>query len=604
MIEASDIFKSDESNLFDIFNTSKKFLVPDYQRKYAWTKNQLDQLWDDFKNTYENCYDDKINLKHINEQRPHFLGAIVLTILENENYEIIDGQQRLTTICIFMKILLEISERITNDQEKYTIMRMTEQFLQSNMPGMPFESKITLDDTINEFFKEYILLTKNKEEKDRYLSSKRIRPNSSKNLIKESYEFLYEKLQDEFPQSMSSSEVYKKLHAYTIIISRYFLVLKIGVKEKNTAYTIFETLNKRGKDLSESDMIKNALFKVIGHTNSDTKSKWDTICENIENEDLTEYIRFSYVSKVNNVTPAQLYEAVRKLIKNSSEAKKYLEDLELESELYGHIVNINYNYWSKFKEGDDIINNLKAIKDMDIKNCTPLILAGAIRFIKNENNIEEFSKLLSNITTFCFRYFTIGGNSVSNFDKEIGNMSRAIRGIDKEIKKEDGSKVTINNLNDLTKYMKSLTVDTIFKRNFKQFSTKSMQLAFYIIDSLEKTLRTGVVPLTHGPKQHVEHIMPKKPSKAKRRVHEWSHVRDKDEYSEYIHRLGNLMILESNINESIKNKDFKDKLEGYKNSGLYYPKDIVKNYSQWDFSTIESRQDVMSNTALNVWSYK
>lgn len=232
MIEASDIFKSDESNLFDIFNTGKKFLVPDYQRKYAWTKNQLDQLWEDFKKNHESCYDNNMNLKNISEQRPHFLGAIVLTILENENYEIIDGQQRLTTICIFMKVLLEISERITDANEKYIIMRMAEPFLQSNIPGMPFESKITLDDTIDEFFKEYILLTKDKKEKDKYLNSKIIRKNSSKMLIKESYEFIYEKLKEEFPESMTPSEVYQKLYTYIIVIARYFLVLKIGVKKK------------------------------------------------------------------------------------------------------------------------------------------------------------------------------------------------------------------------------------------------------------------------------------------------------------------------------------------------------------------------------------
>ena len=236
MIEASDIFKSDESSLFDLFNKGKKFNVPDYQRKYAWTKNQLDQLWDDFKKTHENCYDANMNLKAINEQRPHFLGAIVLTILENENYEIIDGQQRLTTICIFVKAILEVVERIDDKQEQYNIMRMAEPFLQSNIPGMPFDSKITLDDTIDEFFREYILLTKDKKEKDEYLSSKIIRKNSSKMLIKESYEFLHEKLKEEFPETMSSNEIYQKLHTYIIIISRYFLVLKIGVKKKNTAF--------------------------------------------------------------------------------------------------------------------------------------------------------------------------------------------------------------------------------------------------------------------------------------------------------------------------------------------------------------------------------
>ncbi|MEN2256628.1 DUF262 domain-containing protein [Paraclostridium benzoelyticum] len=136
-----------------MFSKSNKFFVPDYQRKYAWTKNQLDQFWEDFIKTHESCYNEYNDLKPSQGQQPHFLGAIVLTILEDDKYEIIDGQQRLTSTCIFIKTLGEIAYRIKDSQKMYNIIRLTEPFIQSNIPGMEFEAKIELDSTINRFLK-------------------------------------------------------------------------------------------------------------------------------------------------------------------------------------------------------------------------------------------------------------------------------------------------------------------------------------------------------------------------------------------------------------------------------------------------------------------
>ncbi|OXX83391.1 hypothetical protein AVM15_11225, partial [Paraclostridium benzoelyticum] len=449
-----------------------------------------------------------------------------------------------------------------------------------------------------------ILLKNNKKEREQYLNGKNYKKNSSEQLLADAYEFFYEKIYNEFPETMTSEEVFNKLWAYVTTITRYFLVLKIGVKKKNTAYTIFETLNKRGKDLSESDMIKNELFKAINSKSEDIKFKWDNICDNIDNEDLTEYIRFNYASTEDNVTPAKLYDKVKRLI-NDKNAYDYLSSLESESEIYGHIVNINSNYWIKYAGklvGQNIIDNLNALKSMGITNSTPLILSGAVRYINKNDSKDDFDKLLHNIVTFCFRYFTIGGNTVSNFEKEIGCMARAIRYPGTVIKK-DSKEYKIDSIDDIVEYMKKLTSDILFKKNFKEFSTKSMSLASYILFNLEKYLKPGVQPLPHSPKQHIEHIMPKKPSNAKARVNEWSHVRDKAEYVEYIHRLGNLMILESEINVKINNKDFTDKLIEYRKSNLYYPGIIVQDYSTWDFESIEVRQQLMSNTALKVWNY-
>lgn len=607
LIQPRDYFEAKESNLHDIFYKTNKFIVPDYQRKYAWTINQLEQFWDDFTKTYESCFDNNTyTLKAGIFHAPHFYGALVLTVLDDDYYEIIDGQQRITTTCIFVKILSEIVNKLDDDNRRIHLKGLTDHFIKrNNVISMDLEPKLELDSTINDFFKEYILLRNNKNERESYLYGKQFKKNSSQKLLAGAYEFFYEKLNEEFNDNISEEHLYKKLHAYLIVINQYFLVLKIGVKKKNTAYTIFETLNKRGKDLSESDMIKNELFKAINSDSDNIKLKWDNISENIENEDLTEYIRFSYSSIVDNVTPAKLYERIKDLI-NNKDAYEYLLNLEEESAIYGHIVNINSNYWTSYAKkeiGNQITENLKAIKSMGITNCTPLLLACAVRYINNDNDKDKFNRMLANIATFCFRYFTIGGATVANFEKEIGLMSRAIRKKGSIIKK-DGKEYIINDIDDIVGYMKSLTPDSLFKKNFKEYSTKSMPLAYYILFNLEKYLKPGVQPLPHSPNQHIEHIMPKKPSSAKGRTKEWEHVRDKDEYSEYVNRLGNLMILESNINSDIKNKNFDVKLRGYRNSSLHYPEMIVANYTEWDFSSIENRQELMSNTAQNIWIYK
>lgn len=89
-----------------------------------------------------------------------------------------------------------------------------------------------------------------------------------------------------------------KLVCYIKAFTRLFTVLKIVVKERETAYTIFGTLSNRGKDLTDSDIIKNEIFQSVEEERSHLiKNKWDSIIESIENEDLTGYIRFHFASQ-------------------------------------------------------------------------------------------------------------------------------------------------------------------------------------------------------------------------------------------------------------------------------------------------------------------
>lgn len=586
MIEIRDFFVAKEHNIKSILTDGNRFLrVPDYQRNFAWTKDELNQFWRDFKNTFENAFNPNYTQK-LNVQ-PHFFGTILLTESNtNANeFEITDGQQRITISTLFLKALLETSNKLENSTEKSGIASMIVPLIQRNDYDEPFEQRLFLDSTINDLYVNYAITANSIAEREEYIRLNSIRtqnPPSSAQRLKEAYDFFLTILSSEFPINLSQNDIHEKLKCYIKTFVRLFTLLEIRVKNRETAYTIFGTINNRGKDLTDSDIIKNEIFKSVDESRRAViKEKWDSIIDSIDTEDLTDYLRFQYASVYGPVKKVDLYKVVTALI-SRIDPIAYLEQLKVEAEWYGRINLIGANHWNEL-----ITSKLEAFKMLDITHSLPLILTGAVLFNDNE---QEFERLVNSTLVFCFRYFTIGRNSVENLEREIGNMSKALR---------EG----VRDLNSTISYMRGLTTDQEFVSDFTSFSSKTSSVAFYILHEFERNRMSGVVPLPHGPSQHVEHIMPKKPSQARNRLNEWNHVRNNPEYKDYVHRLGNLIILESVINQSVGNKDFNDKKLLYQTSDLSYPRDISATYNIWDFATINMRQQRMATEALAVWRY-
>ncbi|MDA1810961.1 MULTISPECIES: DUF262 domain-containing protein [Bacillus] len=586
MIEIRDYFVAKEHNIRTILTDGNRALkVPDYQRNFAWTNEELSQFWDDFKNAYENAFNPDFTQKL--SAKPHFFGTILLTEsnTNTNEFEITDGQQRLTVSTIFLRALLEISFRLKNPTEQSGIATMIIPLIQRNDYGESFEQRLYLDNTVNEVYTEYIINSKDQMERDNYLRLHPIKiqtPPSSSQRLKEAYDFFLEKLSKEFSDELSQYHLHEQLKCYIKAFSRLFTLLEIRVKNRETAYTIFGTINKRGKGLTDSDIIKNEIFKSVKeHRRHEIKEKWDSIIDSIDTEDLTDYLRFQYASIYGPVKKVDLFRVITQLL-TEVDPITYLDQLKIEADWYARVNLIGATHWN-----NNITKKLEAFKSLDVSHSIPLLLTGAVLY---NNNEHEFERLVNATLVFCLRYFTIGRTSVENLEREIGNMSKSLR---------DGTR----DLNSTISYMHSLTTDQEFSHDFSIFATKSSAVAFYLLNQLEINRMSGVVPLPHGPSQHIEHIMPKKPSKARTRLSEWSHVRDNPEYKDYVHRLGNMLILESDINQSVGNKDFNNKKNLYHNSGLSYPRDISATYTIWDFANIQNRQHRLATEALAIWRY-
>ena len=155
MIEPRDFFSAEQHNIKSLLRDGNHtYRIPDYQRNFAWTTVELDQLWDDLQKTIKNSYYDNYSIRL--KQKPHFFGTILLTEAESGEYEITDGQQRLTVITIFLKSIVDIIDARVHSEERSGFHSLILPLIQKNDYGEEFEKRLNLDSTVDHFFEDYI----------------------------------------------------------------------------------------------------------------------------------------------------------------------------------------------------------------------------------------------------------------------------------------------------------------------------------------------------------------------------------------------------------------------------------------------------------------
>jgi uncharacterized protein with ParB-like and HNH nuclease domain len=231
----------------DLLSVSKKLVVPRFQREYCWDKDRVRDLWEDI----TSCIDYKSNLK----PTEYFIGPVVLIGKDTSSaYQIVDGQQRLTTITMLLKALVA---SLTNIGDSQAADALYDKFLEGkDDEGKRFFKLET--ETPKPFFQKAI----------QFRNSEELTPSSDEEIcLKNAYDQLMMFLSSaalavQFPKYPYGDV----LRAVREQVLRYVKVVCIRVPDEDDAYTIFETLNARGIDLSTADLIRNALLKQLRQT--------------------------------------------------------------------------------------------------------------------------------------------------------------------------------------------------------------------------------------------------------------------------------------------------------------------------------------------------
>ena len=233
----------DQKTIKDLFQDKKAdFLIPDYQRPYAWGENECQTLWDDiFAFAIPNN-----NSEAFDSNSEYFLGPIVTFVNEDKKQEIIDGQQRLTTL---MLLLRAFYTKFGNMQDKASIatkqniekcLWKTDEFGEADKNELKIDSEVATDNDKEEFLN--ILKTGN------------ITP-GNKSRYTQNYIF-FSKCIDDFKNNYSSYFAYLPIR-----IMNNCILLPIEAESQDTALRIFSTLNDRGKPLSDADIFKAQFYK-------------------------------------------------------------------------------------------------------------------------------------------------------------------------------------------------------------------------------------------------------------------------------------------------------------------------------------------------------
>ena len=260
----------DQKNIFDLLKDKKAdFLIPDYQRPYAWQEKECQKLWDDI---FEFAIPENDATK-FDTNDEYFLGPIVTFMNKNKKLEVIDGQQRLTTILLLLRAFYSKYGSMQDEQSRSTRENIekciwkTDEFGKPNMDELKIDSEVAMDKYKDEFLDILKTGIVKKEQKSKYADN---------------YRFFQEKINNFL-------DTYPGYFSYLPIrILNNCILLPIEAESQETALRIFSTLNDRGLPLSDADIFKAQFYKYYsekGEKDSFVK-KWkelEELCEAIFN---------------------------------------------------------------------------------------------------------------------------------------------------------------------------------------------------------------------------------------------------------------------------------------------------------------------------------
>lgn len=537
-----------KSTVKNIFDGTRIFNVPIYQRAYSWKKENLQ----DFLSDLINQYNDK----------PYFLGSFLFHIREKRNdfevIDIVDGQQRLTTFIIFIreliKKLLEKNSNIVSKRTERIFIKDEDVF------------KLELSNEDTAFLHNYILSD--------YPSDKIQTKTPSQKLLLESRKFFTEEI------GKLDIEVLERIYN----VSTEADVLLYVVDEINSATQIFELLNDRGRPLTDLEAIKSFLMYNIGSLSKNPNQliakiqiNFGEIYRLIENAKLNE----KDILRYHTIAFESSDEDAKAFIK-----AKILKYINTKPQSQEEIISEINRYALRLKESFEVYTKIQNLKKSNKELCKLFMIGRVAPFypllMKTlKENPTDFDEMLRYLTKFTFRATLIGlrSNAESQINSWLKNNSNQLERLNGIVRDNWW------NINNRAK-------EVLAWKNF--YKTIGNNILKFMLFSYENSLRQqkGFPTLgfdeyfieTEREKLSIEHITAQKAKELEL---------DDDFKENYLHNIGNLVIDCKASNSSKGNKNTENKQESYEKAPLMSQNEI--NTVSCDWHDLEQIKQFVSN---------
>lgn len=522
----------DQKSIKELLSDKKSdFLIPDYQRPYAWGEKECQTLWDDL---FTFAFPDENKDKFSPDTDEYFLGPIVTFKNSDGKLEIIDGQQRLTTLMLLLRAFYSQYGGMKDEKSVKTSKMIAQCLWKTDEYGDPDETALKINsEVISEKEKDEFLQILKTGEADSSVDSN----------YKNNYLFFQQKILDflqRYPDYFS---------LFPVRIMNNSILLPIEAESQDTALRIFSTLNDRGKPLSDADIFKAQFYKHYSHIGEKAKfiERWrnlealsNSIFHPSSGTPMDElFTRYMYFERAQQGLKSSTTEALRKFYERDSykllKRDETFENLEDLANFWNDILNQDPNRFS-----DRILRRLYVLNYAPNGMWTYIV---SVYYLanrdKNGSFDEAFYTFLNKITGFIWAY-AITNPGVNALRTPIfAEMVNIINGQPVEFKDFAFNVESIQSVFNNFSFKNSRTI------------TKSM-LAWWAFEDPDQQLLSLSTPV------EIEHIYARN-----RQDKEHSLTNAKN-----IDNLGNKVLLEKRINVRASDYRFEDKkkyYQGYKN---------------------------------------
>lgn len=555
------------SSISELLEGDSLFEVPAYQRGFEWQKDEFKDLWIDL---------DRIG-EHVER---HFLGNVILLERDDnedihKSYEIVDGQQRITTISI-LTMAIRDCDNWDGARDDGRIIRIIQ-----SKPRQEVKRKLHLDDpeadeSYNQIWKES--------------------PSNATGNIEDAYKYYENKLRELDHDGIDDLLTNAVLHLEVVCTE---------LSDPAVAYLIFQSQNDRGKDVDPHILVTSRIHAEAYQLDSERKQeevieRWDDIYDDLQQS--LGYPRFDDTTSIRRplnhilslsspATPTyiprqDLYNNFERVLTEHNRVTDFVKWFENQKNLYLEITSSD----DSAPAGDFSMSTARQIQYTNCASNHADILPYAVH--KNHQDEKIKRELLKYCAIFCIRFDLAGLSAAKNMQPPVYSTASEMKKDASDMKQALEKKIQQETPGDET-IREALIEQPMGTQGRGKFKTR-----LELISLEESRHSSQTVNLENV---RIDHIAPKK-TFSKNEYYTWARYHEEENFDDRCQRIGNLALLTEQEHKNLEESSPSDKMNTYRNSTFDTTREIAEKYNKWGDEQIESRSEQMADDLINHWS--
>ena len=562
-------FNTANQTFRQLLGNGLSYRVPPFQRDYSWTEEEWDDLWQDLLGLFEE-----------DGEPAHYMGYLVLRSEDNKGFDIIDGQQRMTTISLMVLAGLSYLQHLIEAGLDANDNRRRKEQLQSSYIGyvdpvtLVSKSKLELNRHNNSFYQTYLVPLER-------LPQRGLK--SSEHQLRKGFNWFRERIKGRFGADNDSGQRFAAM-LDTLVDKLFFTV--ITVTDELNAFKVFETLNARGVRLSATDLLKNYLFSLIDaagvheHEVKALEERWERIVGLLGSESFPGFLRIFWNSRNRLVRKADLFKTIRRNICNRQQAFALVRDLDNCAGVYAALRDPGDEKWNQAER-----SAIAQLLMFNVRQPLAMLMACHQRFFDADR--VGFTRILRAVTVSTFRYNVICNLQTNEQERLYNEIARKVsEGAHDQHKKVIAALAAV--YPDDRQFRAAFT-----EKELRTTNARNKKVVRFLLFEIERQ-RSGRDSDFESATYSLEHILPENPGE------DWKHIPEHQQ-DRLVYRLGNMTPLESGLNRDAGNAGYESKRELYRSSEFHITCAVAEHYDTWNEEKLDARQQKLADVATAIW---